>query len=104
MSKLIVETHKDPAGPTIALHGELIGPELMPFQRACMAVLRAPGAADLTIDMAGVHYIDSLSIGRLVALGGEAEKVGRRLALKNCQPRVRDTLKMMKIDTLLSLR
>jgi anti-anti-sigma factor len=101
MSKLTVEVRDDRGEPSISLSGELIGPELGHMQHVCLTALRKLNGSELALDMAGVHYIDSLSIGRLIALNSTAEKNGKLLVLKNCQSRVRDTLRMLKIDTLI---
>lgn len=104
MNELTIQVREDRNGPTVVLAGKMVSAEVNRLQRACLNALRKLDAGDLVIDMSDVTYIDSLSIGRLVALNATAQKDAKRLVLTNPQKRILDTLKMLHIDTLITVR
>jgi anti-anti-sigma factor len=69
-----------------------------------LSALQQLNSGELVIDMSDVTYIDSLSIGRLIALNTMAQKDAKHLVLANAQKRVLDTLKTLHIDTLITVR
>lgn len=104
MSSLKIEVHESTNGTTVALQGRLISTELGQLQHACLSALHHLSTSELIIDLSGVEYIDSLSIGRLVALNSTAEKSGKRLVLTHPQPRISEAIKMLHIDRIITLR
>ncbi len=55
------------------------------------------------VDMAAVPYVDSAGIGCLVSAQLFHQKNGRTLALVGLNQRVRDTLRIMGVDSLFTL-
>jgi anti-anti-sigma factor len=104
MTKLSIDISEGKTATVLTLRGELIGPELAQLQRVCVNALQQLESGELVIDMANVVYIDSLSIGRLIALNGAAEKQGKRLVLAQPKSRVLETLKILNIDKLIAVR
>jgi anti-anti-sigma factor len=104
MNELTIQVREERGGPVIVIAGKLVGTELGRLQRACLSALQQLNSGELVIDMSDVTYIDSLSIGRLIALNTMAKKDAKYLVLANAQKRVLDTLKTLHIDTLITVR
>ncbi len=63
-----------------------------------------PGGADLLLDFANVEYVSSTALGFLIRLHKKLEADGRRLAIANLDPQVREVFAVTKLDTYLDLR
>lgn len=64
------------------------------FNKARHAMQSSGKTNALTLDMFGVHYIDSSALGMLLILNGEAEKNNIDVTLQGCQPDVLQVLKL----------
>lgn len=67
------------------------------------ALLSEPGRQRLLVDFGNVQSLTSFMLGQLVRLNRTAEVNGRRLALFNLSPYVRQTVEVARLDSLLSL-
>jgi anti-sigma B factor antagonist len=67
------------------------------------SLLSKPGRQRLLVDFGNVQTLTSFMLGQLVKLRHTAEAAGRRFALFNLSPYVRQTLEVARLDLLLSL-
>jgi len=104
MNELDITLRELAGKPTIHLSGKLTARSVDQLQITCMKALRKPGAGELIIDMAGITYIDSLSMGRLVAINKAAMQDGRKLVLINQQGPIRDAFRMLHVDKVIEVR
>ncbi len=61
---------------------------------AVQRILDAEGVRTLTIDLAGIDFVDSTGLGALVTARGEAEDRGVRLVLRSPSQRARRILEI----------
>lgn len=59
--------------------------------------------AKVTLDFAGVSYIDSTGIGVLVGAAHHAEEHGKRFAIVNAQPGVMRVAELLGVDREISI-
>lgn len=63
----------------------------------------ATGAGNLTLNLAGVHYIDSMGIGVLVSSHTKFNKAGRKLIIAGALSSVRDVFQRVNLHKHLNL-
>jgi anti-sigma B factor antagonist len=68
-----------------------------------MSLLAETGRRRLLIDFGNVESLTSFMLGKLVTLNRTAESAGRRMALFNVPPYVRQILEVSRLTLLLSL-
>lgn len=90
--------------PAISISGKLTSASADKLQRVCLAALKGISAGELVIDMAGVTYIDSLCLGRLVAISKSANGQGKKIVLTHPQDAIRAAFKMLHIDRVIEVR
>ena len=78
----------------LTLNGPLVLATMFQFQ----ATVRADQSAVLIIDFSKVPYVDSAGIGALVGAYVTRQNSNRRLALVAVPSRVRDALKVTRVD------
>lgn len=61
------------------------------------------GARHIVVNLKDVSYIDSSGIGILFGLCTTLQKSGGRLVLLNPNPRLRDVMKLTRLDTLIEI-
>jgi anti-sigma B factor antagonist len=83
-----------PGQRVLTLNGPLVLPSMFEFQ----AMVRADQSQTLVIDFTNVPYIDSAGIGALVGAYVTRQHSGRRLALAGVSNRVRDALKVTRVE------
>jgi anti-sigma B factor antagonist len=83
-----------PGHRVLTLNGPLVLTTMFEFQ----ALVRADQSQTLVIDFANVPYADSAGIGALVGAYVTRQHTGRRLALAGVCNRVRDALKVTRVD------
>jgi len=79
----------------LVLNGPVVLTTLFPFQNA----IRSKSSRSLVIDFTDVPYVDSAGIGALVGAHVTHSKEGRSLALVGVSDRVRNALKVTRVDT-----
>lgn len=82
------------------IDGPFAGRSVADELRAEVHHLLDAGRKDLILDLAGVPIADSTGIGILVAVRGLIQGAGGKLVILSAQPRVFDTLKRMRLDSL----
>jgi len=66
--------------------------------RAEWKKLMQPGAAALTVDLAGVEMIDSVGLGLLIATHNTLGKSGGRLRVSGASPDILSLFRTMRLD------
>jgi anti-sigma B factor antagonist len=94
---LVIEeaTGPQPDQRILTLHGPVVLTNLFQFQNA----IRAKVSRVLVIDFTDVPYIDSAGIGALVGAHVSHDKDGSSLALVGVSERVRNALKVTRVDS-----
>lgn len=91
-----------PAGPVLVLAGEAdvtTAGELNQF----LAVHLADGTTDLTIDVSGLSFADSVTIRALVQAALVLKDRGGKMTLLSPQPAVANILTITGVDTMLTI-
>lgn len=83
-----------PGHRVLTLDGPLVLTTMFEFQ----ATVRADQSQTLVLDFTNVPYADSAGIGALVGAYVTREKSGRHLALVGVTNRVRDALKVTRVE------
>lgn len=104
MNELDITVREESGKLTIRLSGKLTARSVDQLQLTCLKALRQPGATELIIDMAGITYIDNLSMGRFVAINKIALQDGRKIVLINQQGPIRDAFRMLHVDKVIEVR
>jgi len=78
----------------LRLDGALVMTTMFEFQ----ATVRADSSQALILDFAKVPYVDSAGIGALVGAYVTRQKGGRSLSLVSVSDRVRNALKVTRVD------
>jgi anti-sigma B factor antagonist len=87
-----------PGQRVLILNGPLVLPTMFEFQ----STVRADQSKVLIIDLTNVPYADSAGIGALVGAYVTRQNANRRLALVGACNRVRDTLKVTRVEQFFS--
>ena len=96
------EIETDGSTLTLKLTGSLEGAAIEATQgRIEQLLLAHPRAEKLVLDMANVDFLDSRGIGLLLNVRRSIYQRGGEVFLKNPQPKVRELLALLKIDTVL---
>jgi anti-sigma B factor antagonist len=83
-----------PGQRVLILNGPLVLTTVFEFQ----ATVRADKSQTLVIDFTNVPYADSAGIGALVGAYVTRQNTGRRLAMAGVSNRVRDALKVIRVE------
>jgi anti-sigma B factor antagonist len=78
----------------LRLNGALVLTTMFEFQ----SIVRADASRSLIIDFTDISYVDSAGIGALVGAYVTRQKDGRNLALVSVSNRVRDALKVTRVE------
>jgi anti-anti-sigma factor len=90
----------DVAHARVALTGEL-DLATVPVLREAAAVLLSETAEEITIDLAGLQFIDAAGLGEIVWLRATLIAVGRQLTLRRPSSRIRRTFALGGLAELL---
>jgi anti-anti-sigma factor len=104
MNELDISVRDHAGKPTIFLTGKVTASSLDQLQRICLKSLRQFTRGELVVDMAGITYIDSLSMGRFVAINKVAENEGKKIVLTNQQGPIRNAFKTLHVDKVIEVR
>lgn len=91
---------EDGAAVTIALHGELDIAAAPQLREALLDVVNRPRVR-VSVDLAGLEFIDSTGIGVMVGAWRRLEAQAGTLELINAKPRVADAIQLVGLDRLL---
>ena len=81
----------------------LTGHQAEAVGNAVMFLLNEPAGHQVLLDFGNVRSLTSLMLGKLVLLNREAESNGRRLALFNLRPEIREIMEITRLTLLLSI-
>lgn len=96
------EKENNPA--SLCFSGALTVANRAAFQEKVEAALaQAPAPPTLTLDMSGVTFMDSASLGALVALTKQARAAGGDLVVRGVRPEVRRSIELLRLDRFLNL-
>lgn len=90
-------------GITLRLTGRFDVQAGFDFFAIATKAMRMPPAKGLDIDLAGVEYIDSSGIGKLLHIHRQLSEEGRRLCLVNASPAVRRALLTLGVDKIVTV-
>jgi anti-sigma B factor antagonist len=82
---------------------QLTGPDMQELTATMSERVRYDNAQLFVIDMTGVKFIDSATIGAIVTFLQDLEHVRGRLAMANCQPNVAFLFKVTRLDAVVGL-
>jgi anti-anti-sigma factor len=103
MSLLDIRVAPGDAGPVVMLSGEADMTTRARLEDALNAQITA-GARILTVDLSGLRFADSATIGALTAAARALKAQGGRLDLVNPQPGVARVLTILGVDQILTVR
>jgi anti-sigma B factor antagonist len=91
------------AGTIIKLSGQIsIGAGVQDL-RVALARLSSPPAPRVVVDMEGVTFVDSAGLGELVAAYHRTWERGGRLCLARPRAKVRDLIRLTRLDELIPI-
>lgn len=73
------------------------------FREAIDVALADASATELSVDMAGVEYLDSSALGMLLMLRDKAKVSGKPIALVNCRGVVKQVLDIANFGKLFTM-
>jgi len=91
------------AGPVLTLSGEADVTTVAQLQEALDGQL-TPGVPALLVEVSGLRFADSATIGVLIKAARRLNAQGGRLVLLNPQPAVARTITLLGVDQVLTLR
>jgi anti-anti-sigma factor len=105
INELTIELHgQERRELSLHLRGKLTITTIDALQRACLKALRETSATELVLDMQGIDYVDSLSMGRLVAINKAAREQQHKLVLINLQDVIRKAFRTLHVDRIIEVR
>ena len=93
----------DLAGRISTAEALAFGPGSGIMLRDIVCGLLDEGAEKLVVNLKDVSYIDSSGVGELFGLFTTLQKAGGQLVLLSPNPRVRDVMKLTRLDTVLDI-
>ena len=88
----------------IDLHGRMtLSPAVNRIQRRIESLLLVKPASALVLNLSAVSAMDSSGLGELVKIQTYAKQRGMRIALTGVEPRIREMLKITRLDALLPI-
>jgi len=87
---------------TVALSGDLTFTDHVAFREIADRLARS-SARTITIDVAGLNFIDSAGLGMLLIAREEAGKTNRALVLRGAKGQVNRMFGLTKFDTLFTV-
>lgn len=103
MSTLTTGITDGPAGPVVVVAGEVDATSATELNQFLAAQL-ADGTPDLTIDVSGLRFADSVTIGALVRAALVVTDRGGTLTLLHPPPEVARILSITGVDAMLTIR
>jgi anti-anti-sigma factor len=88
---------------TLKLNGRFDCTVGMDYMMTVAGAIHRHPDADFEVDLAGVDYIDSSGISKLIVLNKQMQEKGRRLVVSNAQPAVRRILTTMHLADLMAV-
>lgn len=99
-----IQVSRNESSATLRMEGRLTFEHHQAFKAAAYPLLEEPGTKDLIIDLSGVTYMDSSSLGMLLLLREKADAKSIKVALFRPGPSVQTILKVVQFDRLFEIR
>jgi len=96
--------HKDAQASLIRLEGTFTFESHAAFRGLTQELIDAPGARQLTLDLSGLSYMDSSSLGMLLLLRDKTEAKGIKVVLIKPSPAVMSILKVVQFGRLFEIQ
>lgn len=90
----------DSAVAVIELAGRFDFSAYREFRKCYEAALAAPLLREISVDLAGVEYLDSSALGMLLLLKEHCDPRGVAVALLNCRGTVKDVLDVARFGAM----
>jgi len=101
---MMLTLHRDPTSSLIRLEGNFTFESHQAFRSATQELLDAPGTEQITLDLSGLQYMDSSSLGMLLVLREKTEEKGITVVLIKPSPTVAGILKIVQFGKLFEIR
>lgn len=88
-------THIEGPIGTVRLQGRFTFESHQAFKASTAHLLEAPGLSQITLDLSGVSYMDSSSLGMVLLLREKADAKGIRIVLGQPSPSVQAVLNVV---------
>ncbi len=98
------QTSREGDTVTVRMEGRLTFEHHQTFKTTVYPFLEEEGIKQVVIDLGGVTYMDSSSLGMLLLLRERAEIKGIKVALRRPSPSVQTILKVVQFDRLFEIR
>lgn len=69
-----------------------------------LAVIRSNSYRQIILDMSDVSFVDSSAMSVVIAVSKECKKISASFTIINCQKRVRELFKTLRIDMIIPMR
>ena len=99
-----IQVSRDGSSATLRMEGRLTFEHHQAFKATAYPLLEEPDTKELVIDLGGVTYMDSSSLGMLLLLREKADAKGIKVALRRPGPSVQTILKVVQFDRLFEIR
>ncbi len=90
--------------------GEIVGSDIQGhvaanfFQKSLMSEIEGEkGIREIVINLSGVSYVDSMTLGALVSFRSDMKKRGKEVILKNPRGGVRKKIQIIRFDKLFKI-
>ncbi len=99
-----ITTSREGQAITVRMEGRLTFEHHQSFKTTVYPFLEEEGVKEVIIDLGGVTYMDSSSLGMLLLLRERAETKSIKVALRRPSPSVTTILKVVQFDRLFEIR
>ena len=99
-----IQVSRDGSTATLRMEGRLTFEHHQAFKATTYPILEESGTKLLVIDLGGVTYMDSSSLGMLLLLREKADAKGIKVALRRPSPSVQTILKVVQFDRLFEIQ
>lgn len=96
--------NRDPETSLLKLEGRFTFESHSAFRMATQELLDAEETSEIVLDLSGLSYLDSSSLGMLLLLRDKSEARGLKVALLNPSPAVAGILKVVQFGKLFEIR
>lgn len=94
----------EPGSALLHLEGRFTYESHSAFRSVTQSMLDAPAAQEIILDLSGLNYLDSSSLGMLLLLKEKADPKGIQLILQKPSPVVMGILKVVQFGKLFEIR
>ncbi len=99
-----IQVSREGTTATLRMEGRLTFEHHQAFKATAYPILDEAGTKELIIDLGGVTYMDSSSLGMLLLLREKADTKSIKVALHRPSPSVQTILKVVQFDRLFEIQ